>query len=314
MIEVRHFRSLVAIADSGKLATAAERVHVSQSALSHQIKAIEAHYGMALFDRTRQGLRFTPAGERLLMLARETLAAISAAERDLLRLKSDTRGELRVVLECHTCFDWLMPVMDEFRRRWPEVEIDLVAGFHADPLALLAQGKADMVIGSKPPTKRGLAVAPLFRFEILAVIANEHRLRNKRRIEAADLAGETLITYPVPEQRIDLIREVLEPAGIRLERRTAELTVAVLQLVASRRGVAALPNWGVKNYVDHDYVLAKRIGAKGLWSELYAVLPTTMADRPYVDDFVAIVREICAAELDGIELLEDTERAERSGS
>jgi LysR family transcriptional regulator for metE and metH len=76
------------------------------------------------------------------------LAAISAAERDLLRLKGDTRGELRVVLECHTCFDWLMPVMDEFRRRWPEVEVDLVAGFHADPLALLNNGKADMVIGS----------------------------------------------------------------------------------------------------------------------------------------------------------------------
>ncbi|CAJ96367.1 DNA-binding transcriptional regulator, LysR family [Cupriavidus necator] len=303
MIEVRHLRSLVAIAESGKLATAAERVHVSQSALSHQIKAIESHYGLPLFDRTRQGLRFTPAGERLLALAREVLAAVSAADRDIERLKGDTRGELRVVLECHTCFDWLMPVMDEFRRRWPEVEVDLVAGFHADPIALLSDGRADMVIGSQPAARRGLEVAPLFRFEILAVIANEHRLRNKRRIEAGDLAGETLITYPVPEQRIDLIREVLEPAGIHLERRTAELTVAVLQLVASRRGVAALPNWGVKNYVDHDYVLAKRIGARGLWSELYATVPAAMARRPYVADFVSIVRDTCAAQLDGIELL-----------
>ncbi|AGW94217.1 LysR family transcriptional regulator [Cupriavidus sp. DF5525] len=303
MIEVRHFRSLVAIAESGKLATAAERVHVSQSALSHQIKAIEAHYGLPLFDRTRQGLRFTPAGERLLALAREVLASVSAADRDIERLKGDTRGELRVVLECHTCFDWLMPVMDEFRRRWPEVEVDLVAGFHADPIALLGEDRADMVIGSQPAVRRGLEVAPLFRFEILAVIANEHRLRNKRRLEAADLAGETLITYPVPEQRIDLIREVLEPAGIRLERRTAELTVAVLQLVASRRGVAALPNWGVKNYVDHDYVLAKRIGVRGLWSELYATVPVAMAGRPYVADFVSIVRDTCAAQLDGIELL-----------
>ncbi|CAN7551762.1 LysR family transcriptional regulator [Cupriavidus necator] len=303
MIEVRHLRSLVAIAESGKLATAAERVHVSQSALSHQIKAIESHYGLPLFDRTRQGLRFTPAGERLLALAREVLAAVSAADRDIERLKGDTRGELRVVLECHTCFDWLMPVMDEFRRRWPEVEVDLVAGFHADPIALLSDGRADMVIGSLSAARRGLEVAPLFRFEILAVIANEHRLRNKRRIEAGDLAGETLITYPVPEQRIDLIREVLEPAGIHLERRTAELTVAVLQLVASRRGVAALPNWGVKNYVDHDYVLAKRIGARGLWSELYATVPAAMARRPYVADFVSIVRDTCAAQLDGIELL-----------
>jgi LysR family transcriptional regulator, regulator for metE and metH len=303
MLELRHFRSLVAIAESGKLVAAAERVNLSQSALSHQIKDMEAHYDASLFERTRHGLRFTAAGERVLELGRGVLAAISAAERDIARLKSDTRGELRIVLECHTCFDWLMPVMDEFRQRWPEVEVDLVAGFHADPLRLLLDGKTDVVIGSRPESKRGLHVAPLFRFEILAVIANEHRLRSKRRVTAEDLRGETLITYPVPEPRIDLIRQVLEPAGIKLERRTAELTVAIMQLVASRRGIAALPNWGVKNYVDHDYVLAKRVGSTGLWSELYATSMRSFATRPYFEDFVGIVRGICAAQLDGIELL-----------
>jgi LysR family transcriptional regulator for metE and metH len=305
MLEIRHMRSLLAIAESGKLVTAAERVHLSQSALSHQIRDMEAHYEVSLFERTKQGLRFTAAGERLLALARETLAAVSAAERDLIRLKGDTQGELRIVLECHTCFDWLMPVMDEFRRRWPEVEVDLVAGFHADPLRLLADGKADVVIGEKPVSKRNWQVAPLFRFEILVVMANEHRLRAKRRIDPNDLLGETLITYPVPQERIDLIRQVLAPADIKLERRTAELTIAIMQLVASRRGIAALPNWGVKNYVDHDYVLAKRVGAKGLWSELYAVAGKNLAAKPYFSDFVAIVRDTCASQLDGIELLGD---------
>jgi LysR family transcriptional regulator, regulator for metE and metH len=303
MLEIRHLRSLVAIAESGKLVSAAERVHLSQSALSHQIRDIETHYAVSLFERTKQGLRFTAAGERLLALARETIAAVSAAERDLLRLKSDVRGELRIVLECHTCFDWLMPVMDEFRRRWPEVEVDLVAGFHADPLRLIDEGKADVVIGSKPEPRRNLRIAPLFRFEILVVLANEHQLRNKRRIGPDDLRGETLITYPVPEARIDLIREVLEPAGVKLERRTAELTIAIMQLVASRRGIAALPNWGVKSYVDHDYVLAKRVGTKGLWSELYAIAGGEVAGRPYFIDFVAIVRDTCAARLDSIDLL-----------
>jgi len=307
MLELRHLRSLIAIADSGKLVTAAERVNLSQSALSHQIRDMEAHYEVSLFERTRQGLRFTVAGERLLALARETVAGVAAAERDLVRLKEEVRGELRIVLECHTCFDWLMPVMDEFRRRWPEVEVDLVAGFHADPMRLLTEGKADVVIGSKPATRRNLDIAPLFRFEIQVVIANEHRLRNKRRLTAEDLRGETLITYPVPESRIDLIREVLEPAGIRLERRTAELTIAIMQLVASRRGIAALPNWGLKNYVDHDYVLAKRVGASGLWSELYAIAPKGTAGRPYFEDFVSIVRDTCAAQLDSIELLASVE-------
>ena len=303
MMELRHLRSLVAIADTGRLAHAAGRVHLTQSALSHQVRALEAHYGVALFQRTSAGLRFTAAGQRLLGLARQTLALVADAERDLGRLKGDARGEMRIALECHTCFDWLMPVMDAFRRRWPEVEIDLLAGFHSDPIALLKSEKAELVIGSQKPRGRDYTALPLFRFEILVVLPIEHRLRARRRVEAADLRGETLITYPVPEERIDLIREVLRPAGIRLERRTAELTVAILQLVASRRGVAALPNWGVKNYVDLDYVAAKRIGRNGLWSDLYAVVPRALAAKPHVAEFVSIIRNECASSLDGIELL-----------
>jgi len=303
MLELRHLRSLLAIADTRTLAEAALRTHLTQSALSHQIRALESHHGLALFERTPRGLRFTPAGDRLLALARQLLPQVDDAQRDLLRMQGDTRGELRIALECHTCFDWLMPVMDEFRRRWPEVEVDLVAGFHSEPLALIADGRADLVIGAAPAKPRAYAVRPLFRFEVLLVIPNEHRLRSKRFVEAADLQGETLITYPVPETRIDLIREVLAPAGMHLKRRTAELTVAVLQLVASRRGVAALPNWGVKNYVDHDYVLAKRIGRCGLWSELHATAAKALAARPYFDDFVGIVRSTAQSGLRGIKLL-----------
>jgi len=303
MLEIRHLRSLLAIADYQHLSAAAERVHLTQSALSHQIRAIESHFGVALFDRTPQGLKPTSACARLLTLARGVLPQIGDAERDLFRMKSATGGELRIALECHTCFDWLMPVMDEFRRRWPEVEVDLVAGFHPDPLSLMTSGKADLVVGSKPAKLRGVTVWPLFRFEILAVLANEHRLVRRKFVDAADLAGETLITYPVPEQRIDVIREVLSPANIHLKRRTAELTIAILQLVASRRGIAALPNWGLRNYLENDYVVGKRIGKEGLWSELHAIMPKAKAQQSFVAEFIEIVREQCAAQLDGITLL-----------
>jgi LysR family transcriptional regulator for metE and metH len=302
MLEIRHLRSLVAIADSGKLATAAERVHLSQSALSHQIRALEDHHGLALFERTRQGLQFTPAGERLLTLARSVLAEVSAAERDLQRMKGETTGELRIALECHTCFDWLMPVMHAFRQRWPEVEVDLVAGFHAEPLALLKEGRADLVIGSAPKSARAWQVSPLFKFEMMAVVANDHPLRHKRFVTARDLADETLITYPVPDARIDLVREVLAPAKVNPARRTAELTVAIVQLVASRRGVAALPSWGLQSYLEHDYVQAVRIGPKGLWSELHAICPKAQASRPYMQDMAQIIRQQCA-QLPGIEWL-----------
>jgi LysR family transcriptional regulator for metE and metH len=177
-----------------------------------------------------------------------------------------------------------------------------VAGFHADPLTLLKEGRADLVIGSKPKAQRPWSVTPLFKFEILAVLANDHPLRHKRFVSAKDLQDQTLITYPVPEQRIDLIREVLKPAGIDLPRRTAELTVAIVQLVASRRGVAALPSWGLQSYLEHDYVKAVPIGPKGLWSELHAICPKPLAAKPYMQDMAQIMRQACAR-LPGIEWL-----------
>lgn len=294
MIEIRHLRSLLALHETARLSAAAERVHLTPSALTHQMRALEAHYGVALYRRTPDGLRLTPAGERVLDLARQTLALLGEAERDLKRMSDDTRGVLRIALECHTCFDWLMPVMDTFRRRWPEVEVDLVAGFHADPVKLLQKGQAELVIDSRAIKQAGLASWPLFRFEIVALLPLEHRLARRKRLTARDFDGETLISYPVPDERIDLIRRVLQPAGITVARRSAELTVAILQLVASRRGIAALPSWGVQSYVEHDYVRALPIGAKGLWSELHAVLPSQLAGRAYMQDMATIMREQCA--------------------
>jgi len=301
MLELRHLRTLTALRSAGSLVRAAQLLNLTQSALSHQIKLMEDRYQSPLFERKSVPIAFTATGSRLLALADQVLPSVEQAERDVVRLSQGDKGQLRVALECHTCFDWLMPVMDAFRQRWPDVEIDLVSGFHSEPLDLLRSGQADLVIGSA--CGPDYTVLPLFRFEILVVLAQKHRLAAQRRLEAADFAGETLITYPVPEERIDLIREVLRPAGIAFERRTAELTVAILQLVASRRGVAALPNWAIKNYVDYDYVLSRPVGEQGLWSDLFVSVPPALAGKAYVADFVAVIREQCARTLDGITLL-----------
>ena len=303
MLEIRHLKSLKAISETNKLGLAAQRVFLTQSALSHQIKALEQHYGIVLFKRVPQGLTFTKAGERLLALAHELLPAIEKAERDLVRLKSNQSGELRIVLECHTCFDWLTPVMDNFRRAWPEVEIDLVAGFHSDPWQLISEGKADIVIGGLPQKNAPLPHLPLFKFEIMAVLPPDHRLSKKTRLEAKDFEDETLITYPVNETRIDVIQQVLSPAKIHYQRRTAELTIAIMQLVASRRGIAALPNWGIRSYVDHAYVIAKSIGKQGLWSNLYLIASQDTIEKQYVIDLNEIIRNTCLTQLDAIQLI-----------
>ena len=306
MIELRHLKSLKAIAETGKLGLAAERVFLTQSALSHQVRALETHYDISLFQRTAHGLRFTPAGQRLLELAHELLELVEKAERDLVRLKSDQSGELRIVLECHTCFDWLTPVMNNFRQAWPEVELDLVAGFHSDPWRLLHESKADFVIGGlcdKNEKDDKLKHLPLFKFEMMAVLPIDHALQSKSYLQAEDFSHETLLTYPVPEDRIDIIRHVLKPAKIVFERRTAELTIAIMQLVASHRGLAALPSWGIQSYLQHQYVIAKPIGKKGFWSALYATGTRDVMSRIYALDLVRIIRDTCISELEGIKLI-----------
>ncbi|MCD9231250.1 LysR family transcriptional regulator [Ralstonia pseudosolanacearum] len=304
MLEIRHLRTLIALAESGSVSRAAERLHLTQSALSHQLRALESHYGLAVVRRKGQTVELSEAGERLLELAHKVVADIQTAERDLERIKGRAAGTLRIALECHTCFDWLMPVMDAFRQRWPEVELDLVSGFHADPLALLKEGRADVVIGSERKPRRGVVFAPLFRFEILAVLPVDHPLRSRKWLEAKDFADQTLITYPVPEERIDLIRQVLAPAGIAFTRRTTELTIAVLQLVASRRGLAALPSWGLRSYVDYEYVVTKRVGREGVWSDLYAAMARDYAQAPFAQDFIETAKSICFARLPGLMALE----------
>jgi LysR family transcriptional regulator, regulator for metE and metH len=180
------------------------------------------------------------------------------------------------------------------------VELDLVSGFHADPARLLVDGRADAVVGSEITRRAGVVQHPLFRFEILGVLPVGHRLAGKRQLSPGDFADETLITYPVPADRIDVIRRFLAPARVRPRIRTVELTIAILQLVASRRGVAALPNWGIRNYVDYEYVVARRLGPKGLWSDLYIATTERLGVEKYVEDFIETVRTECFRTLKGL--------------
>lgn len=303
ILELRHLKTLHALREAGNLLRAATLLNVTQSALSHQIKQLEDHYATPLFERKSTPIRFTPAGERLLKLADATLPQMADAERDLVRLGQGVAGQLRIAVECHTCFDWLMPAMDVFRHRWPEVELDIVSGFQADPVGLLYEHRADIAIVSEIDSDESVHYHPLFRFEMVALLAKDHPLAAREYLKPKDFATDTLITYPVPDDMLDVMRQVLKPAGINPPRRTTELTVAMLQLVASRRGIATLPIWAAQNYLNRDYVLAKRIGAKGLRGCLYTACLPEISNKPYLVDFVATTRESCYLNLSGIELL-----------
>jgi len=300
IIELRHLKTLLALEETGSVSLAAKRVFLTQSALSHQIRALENYYETPLFERKSTPLRFTPAGMRLLQLARELLPQVAAAERDLVRIIEGEAGELRLAVECHTCFDWLMPAMGEFRPLWPQVELDIVSGFQADPVGLLLQHRADLAIVSEAEPLNGISYRPLFAYEMVGICAEDHPLAEKDVWEAEDFIDETLITYPVPDEMLDLPKKVLLPKGINPPRRHSELTIAIIQLVASKRGIATLPYWTVMPYLEKGYVVHRKITSDGLQSKLYAAIRTEDANKGYLDNFCQITHDRCFADLPGL--------------
>ena len=304
IIELRHLKTLLALEETGSVSLAAKRVFLTQSALSHQIRMLENHYGAPLFERKSTPLRFTPIGERLLRLAHDLLPQVTDAERDLARIIEGEAGELRIAVECHTCFDWLMPAMGEFRPIWPQIELDIVSGFQADPIGLLLQHRADLAIVSEAEKQNGISFQPLFAYEMVGICAPDHPLAAKNVWTAEDFIGETLITYPVPDEMLDLPKKILIPKNINPPRRHSELTIAIIQLVASRRGIAALPYWTVMPYLEKGYVVHRQITDDGLQSKLYAAIRTEDTDKSYLNNFCHIIRERGFTDLPGLSELE----------
>ncbi len=295
-LDVRHLRSMQSIAETGSLARAASRLHVTQSALSHQIKAIEQHFDTPLFLRTSKPLTLTAAGQRLVTLARRLLPELESMERELAGLASGQRGRLHITIECHACFDWLLPLLDEFRQHWPEVEVDIRLGMSFEPIPAMARGEVDLVISSDPVDARGIVFEPLFDYQALLALACAHHLAGKPRVLPDDLAEQILLTYPVQRRRLDVFSRFLQPAGVEPAAvRPVELTAMMLQLVVSGRGVAVLPDWVLDEPLQQGRLCARPLGEAGLHGTLYAAIREQDRALPFMQSFVRLAREKMAA-------------------
>lgn len=302
MLELRHLKTLTALRDTGTLVDAAERLCLTQSALSHQIKDLEDRINSSLFVRKTRPVRFTSAGQRLLALADQVLPQVRAAEIDLDRLAGGESGRLFIAIECHSCFQWLMPTIDRFRQQWPEVELDLSSSFSFTPLQALARSDLDLVITSDPQPLGGIHYEPLFSYEVRLALSPRHPLAEKPQVEPGDLVDEILICYPVERDRLDVFTQFLDPAGVEpASIRSAELTMMIIQLVASNRGVAALPNWAIAEYEHRDFITSRPLGEHGIRATLYAAIRDEQREHAFIRDFITFGRQTCFANLEGIQ-------------
>ncbi|HRO15151.1 MAG TPA: LysR substrate-binding domain-containing protein [Paracoccus sp. (in: a-proteobacteria)] len=291
-LELRHLRTIRAIHDYGGLARAADVLNITQSALSHQVRAMEEQAGTSLFLRQVKPMRLSPAGLRLLTLARQVLPLVEAAEAEMRGVTQGRIGRLHVAIECHACFDWLLPVLDRFRHAWPAIDMDIRAGLAFHALPALARGEVDLVVSCDPEDVPGVIFQPLFDYEPTLVVPAGHRLAARGHAEPGDLAAETLITYPMDRTRLDVFTQFLDPAGVTpAVVRTVELTDVAVMLVASGRGVAVMPDWVLERHRDNPELAFLRLGRDGLDRRLYGAIRETDADLAYMREVLRLARE-----------------------
>jgi len=290
-IEFRHLRTIKAIHDFGGLARAAEQMNITQSALSHQIKGLEDQAGIELFVRRSKPMKLSAAGLRLLRLAEKVLPQIEAMQAEFSSLRDGEAGRMHIAIECHACFEWLFPVLEAFRKSWPDVDVDIRPGLAFDAMPALQKEEVDLVVSSDPEEIAGVEFVELFDYAPVFVAAAQHPLAAKPFIEAADFAGETLITYPVERSRLDIFSQLLSPAGVvPHEIRQVELTAVILLLVASNRGVSVLPDWVVREVkYSSDYV-TRPLTKDGITRRLYAAVRSEDREKPFVAELIRLAR------------------------
>ena len=292
-LEIRHLKLVAAIAETGSVTRAGNRLHLTQSALSHQLRDAEQQLGAPLFERRNRQMTLTAAGERLLCCARTVLEELERTEKQIQSSNGNaiTQGVLRLSTECYTVYHWLPPRLRLFQRRFPAVEFQLAVEATDYPFEALLEGKLDLAIVCNPIRNRRIRYTPLFEDEVVLAVPPGHRLAEKCYVAPRDLAAETVFVVP-PKDDSTLLQKILAPAGVTPRRvQEVALTEAIIEMVRGGMGVASLAKWAVLPQLESGELIGLRVTEQG-WTRTWSAAQLRDKNAPaYVEEFIRLLRE-----------------------
>ncbi|AFV84607.1 LysR family transcriptional regulator [Alteromonas mediterranea] len=268
---------------------AAKSLFLTQSALSHAMKKLEAHFEVPLWKKEGRRLTLTQAGQSVLGLAHRVLPQFEHTEAQLRRFADGKQGILRIGMECYPCFEWLLKVVAPFLKAFPDVDVDVRRAFSFGGLQALHGYDIDILLTPDPLSLDTIAYTPVFEYEQVLVMDKHHPLADKPFIKPQDLSNETLITYPVELSRLDIFTHFLTPANCTVrQHKTIETTEIILQMVAAGRGVTALPKWLIDESKERELLTYRSLGEVGVSKTLYLGHRKAQDVLGFVDDFIAL--------------------------
>ena len=290
-LELRHLKLVLAIAETGNMTRAGSRLHLTQSALSHQLRDAEESLGALLFTRMPRRMVLTAAGERLLRAARMVLTELGEAAQEIGRGVLGGRHVLRIATQCYTVYHWLPSRVRQYEKQFPGAEVQVVAEATPHPYASLLEGKLDLAIINTPVRDRLIRYAPLFLDEFVAIVAPQHRVASQRFVELRDFADETLFIYP-PREESCFLTQILAPAGVTPRNvQQIQLTEAMIELVKGGMGVAVLARWAVAPHVASGSIRALPITKSGWRRQWQAAVLRNQPSDPHREAFVRLLQD-----------------------
>ena len=288
--ELRDLQMVAAIAASGSVTRAAGDLHRTQSAISHQLRAIEERLGTALFLRVGKRMVMTAAGERVLAAARRVLEDIATTEEDVRRLATRQTGVLRVCAQCNTGYHWLPPLVDVFRRRFPAIDVSLAVECTLRPLDALLEGRLDVAIVTQSVDHDQIRVRPLFEDEHAAIVPPDHPFSKRPFVRPEDFASERLLLYSSSPDDSFTIQRILRPAGVTPERVSfVMLTEAILEMVKAGLGISVMQTWAVEPSLRAGEIRAIPITAGGIRRQWSAATLQAAGRVPHVEAFIDLL-------------------------
>lgn len=291
MLDRTHLSIIREVEAQGSLTAAASVLCLTQSALSHAVKKLEGQLGTEIWQRDGRNLRLTQAGQYLLAVANRVLPQLELAEERMRQFAKGERGTLRIGMECHPCYQWLLKVVAPYLASWPDVDVDVKQKFQFGGIGALFAYEIDLLVTPDPMFRPGLMFEPVFDYEQVLVVGKDHCLGGADHVEPAQLAREVLLTYPVAIDRLDVYSQFLMPAGVTPRRhKTVETTDIMLQMVASGRGVAALPRWLAEEYAEKMHIVPVRLGPEGIAKQIFLGIRESDTSIDYLAAFIELAR------------------------
>jgi len=218
LMDIANLRTFVAVAESRSFSLAAERLHLTQPAVSKRIQALEANLDTRLLDRIGRQIVLTEAGRELLPRARHILLELKDSRRAIANLAGHVTGVLRIGTSHHIGLHHLPPVLRSFVTRYPDVDLDLQFMDSEAACQAVAKGELELGIVTLPPEPPGnLILTSTWPDPLLVMAAGNHPLGRRQQIHVADLSQYPAIMPAAWTYTRQIVEQALRPFGVELK-------------------------------------------------------------------------------------------------